>query len=280
MLRAGHVQRIGRSLAIDTRAVTSPWWAGLAGLVLRTGPDAQVSGAAAAVLWGLDEFEPGPLAPIAVRAGRRKGHGLAGVVRTRHLSPPVSIGGWPVAPVVDALIDLGRGLPGRRRWPGDSEPIPPSERVELALESALRRRLCTVGELRDVLRNSGTAALPGARLLAVALDARGDGSRPTDSHLETRMVQVARRHGLPAPGRQVEIRDQGRFVARVDLRFGGVIVELDGREFHEDRFQEDRARWDALVRLGHRLLVFTSDDVEHRGGSTCRTVRDTMAVER
>lgn len=278
LLGSGHVQRIGRSVALDTRAVLSPWWAALAGLLLRMGPDAQVTGAPAAVLWGLDELQPGPNAPIAVRIGRSAAHEVEHIVRTRHLSPPVPINGWAVAPIVDMLVDLGRGLPARLRWLGDADPISPAERVELALESALRRRLCTVAELRAVLTNRGTASLPGARLLTTALDARGDDSAPTESHLETRMVQIARRHRLPIPSRQVEITEHGRFVARVDLVFGDVIVELDGREFHADRFQGDRARWDAITRLGRRLLVFTADDVERRGRTTCQTVRDTMAL--
>ena len=100
-------------------------------------------------------------------------------------------------------------------------------RWEQALESGLRKRLVTI---EDVERNGG---IPGASRVRRVLAQRPPGAPPTESLLETLMVQLARTiPGLPPPTRQLVIRDRhGEFVARVDLCWPEfrVFVELDGQ---------------------------------------------------
>src|SRR5207237_1032760 len=111
--------------------------------------------------------------------------------------------------------------------------------------SALRKRLVTVEELIDAI-----PGVPGADRIRRVLALRPPGAPPTESLLETHMVQVARRvPGLPPPTRQVVIYDHyGEFVARVDLAWPelGVFIELDG-EHHIDQPVYDASRETLVV---------------------------------
>jgi hypothetical protein len=121
---------------------------------------------------------------------------------------------------------------------------------EQALESALRKDLFKLEELASVvplLTKSRTAGSPRIkRVLAL----RPAGAPPTESLLETLMVQLARRTpGVPEPTRQVVVDDEdGRFVARVDLAWPelGGFNELDG-ERHKDQPVYDAVRQTNVV---------------------------------
>lgn len=125
---------------------------------------------------------------------------------------------------------------------------------EQALESALRKRLVTIADFDALPRN-----VPGVRRVRRVLARRGD-APPTESLLETLMVQLIRRAGLPEPTRQQRITTRhGTFVARVDLCWPdlGVFVELDGQG-HRDQPVYDAARQTAVVvATGWRVARFT-----------------------
>src|SRR5205809_7921453 len=76
------------------------------------------------------------------------------------------------------------------------------------------------------------------------------GAPPTESLLETLMVQLARTvPGLPDPVRQLRIEDDhGQFVARVDLAWPDLclFIELDGEQ-HKDQPVYDARRETAVV---------------------------------
>jgi hypothetical protein len=125
---------------------------------------------------------------------------------------------------------------------------------EQALESALRKRLVFVGDFDDLPRN-----VQGLRRIRRVLGRRGD-VPPTESLLESLMVQLTRRVGLPDPVRQhVVTWEDGTFVARVDLCWPwlGVFVELDGQQ-HKDQPVYDASRQTAVViATGWRVARFT-----------------------
>lgn len=92
-------------------------------------------------------------------------------------------------------------------------------------------------------------------------------------------------HGLidgVGPGWEfnVDIRDGDGLVGRVDAlhRASGVIVELDGRRFHQDLFQSDRTRDQRLAALGFVVIRFTWEDVEIRPMDVVERIRRTVAV--
>jgi hypothetical protein len=121
---------------------------------------------------------------------------------------------------------------------------------EQALESALRKRLTSINEIEGALPALGHSRTRGVRRMRRVLDLRPDGAPPTESLLETLMVQLIRAIPfLPEPTRQLEVVDPNEsFVARVDLSWPelGLFLELDGQH-HEDQPVYDARRETAVV---------------------------------
>lgn len=223
-------------------------------LLAQVAHEGAVAGGAACRWLGLDAF--GRATPQIVIPHRSRHRESPGIGRTRRWAPPVDHRGLPVVPPAVLLSRLGRDL--RRRPPGSSTkwPAEPVELLELAVESALRLGLASVPDLEHACDRRADR---GDRLLARVLADRG-AQPPTESHLETRFVQLMRRHGLTGIKRQVELPGVGR----VDFELGDVIVETDGRAFHvaAEAFERDRRRWLAIQASGRRLVVVTHSMVE------------------
>ena len=233
-------------------------------------PTAVIGRTAAAALWGLDGFADGA-APV-VLVGRSARSRLPGVCRTTCLPQAEIVRGMRVSSVMDTLIDLGAGL---RSAPSGVHVLTPADRVELALESALRHGFVALDEVMRALAAAPTQR-PGRSVLALVMRRRPEGAPPTESFLETRGIQVLRNAGAPDGRRQVDLFDErGRFVGRVDLVVGRTIIEFDGREHHArvGAFERDRHRWRAWQRLGYRIVPSTWVDVEHKPGPWLADVR-------
>jgi very-short-patch-repair endonuclease len=99
-------------------------------------------------------------------------------------------------------------------------------------------------------------------------------SGPTRSEFEDAFLSFARRHGLPTP-------ETNQIVAgyEVDVLFRQqrLVVELDGREFHENAFEADRERDAALLSAGFPVLRVTwrrFQDQELREARRLREILD------
>jgi hypothetical protein len=220
-----------------------------------------LTGPAAAALWKLDGYRDQSWAPLwCAPANGRPG---PDIIRTRLWTPPVDIDGTLVAPVATVLRHLA--WPSATVAPGTVTPgtVTPGtldqlDLAELALEHALRERYITLDKL--VARGGNH---PGDQLLRKVMDRRPAGEPPTESYAETRAVQRFRSIDQE-PWRQVPIIN-GRSKHRADFLLAylfsrtrprrtpmprpklttpsmGVLVEIDSREFHESRFEEDHAR--------------------------------------
>jgi very-short-patch-repair endonuclease len=140
---------------------------------------------------------------------------------------------------------------------------------EQVLESALRKRLVHVADL-----SPPPSGVRGVARIRRVLARRPPGAPPTESLLETLMVQLARRiPGLPPPVRQHKVFDRyGRFVARVDLAWPelGLFIELDGQR-HKDQPVYDASRETAVVATtGWLCGRFTWTEVAGFPNSTVR----------
>jgi len=152
-------------------------------------------------------------------------------------------------------------------------------RWEQALESALRRRMVTVAEVSAAAQRQR-----GARRVRRVLAQRPAGAAPTESFLETLMVQLVRTiPGLPPPERQHCVWDaHGRFVARVDLAWPelGLFVELDGQH-HKDQPVYDARRETAVVAAtGWLCGRFTWHEVARIASITRRRMIDLVEQAR
>lgn len=154
-----------------------------------------------------------------------------------------------------------------------------TDRLEAALDDALRRGLTSLRKLEAALRSPG-APRRGIATLARLLAGRSPGRVP-ESALERRLAALLVRSGLPKPVAQYEVREGSRVVARVDLAYPGfkLALEADGYAFHADRsaWERDRLRDNDLVGLGWTVLRFTKEQMQSQPVRVVAQVRRVLA---
>lgn len=130
------------------------------------------------------------------------------------------------------------------------------EQLRDFLDHCVAQRLITVRSLqRSISRESRRCRGLGRleRLLA--------GVCALDSAAERSLLELLVSAGISRPVTQFELRDGGRFVARVDLAWPKqrVALELDGYRYHADShsFVSDRERGNRIVNAGWTLLRTT-----------------------
>jgi hypothetical protein len=155
--------------------------------------------------------------------------------------------------------------------------------VEMAVDAALRRELVTHKTLWAMLRRLGRQGRNGAGVLRAVLRRKDPKLRVSESHMETRLVQVLRRRGLPEPVPQLEIYDgRGLFVARVDAGYPQwrVAVEYESIEHHagSQAMLRDSARRNRLIAAGWHPVTATVDDVRSGGYLLAEAIRAISGV--
>jgi very-short-patch-repair endonuclease len=243
-VRNGELIRIYRDV-YRVAAAPSSWHQAALAPCLRLPGFVWVSGATAGRFWALDGCEGNEIEVITTCKLRRIDdvtiHQVADIA-PRHVTVVRHI---PVTTVHRTICDLGMA-------------VPPNI-VELALESALRRRITTIDRLWRTIEELGTKGRRGTAVLAEIL--RGHSGRPTESALESKCAQFFRRFRFPRPTRQLRIRDEDGFVARVDFIWQPqrVILEVDSRSHHlrREQWEADLRRRNALTAKGFLVLHVT-----------------------
>ena len=227
--------------------------------------DAVVSHQDAALLWGLELVTTPTERTLTVGRNRSRAHRAGVRVHRADLDEDEQVlrEGLRITTVVVTVVDLARRLPL-------------AEAVAVG-DSALRRRLATLQQLRTALR-----ALPAgrgrdrvARVIAL-LDPR------CGSVLESLLRVLLTEHGL-RPQTQVVVRTRtGRRIGRVDFAWPDLrlVVECDGFACHADRtsYRQDRRRGNALVLAGWQVLRFSWEDVVRHPAYVVATVRGVLAA--
>lgn len=152
--------------------------------------------------------------------------------------------GVPVTAPARTLIDLA----------GSTDRVT----LERALAEARVLRLVTNRELRAALGRCPTRR--GAALVRACLN-EGDERTRTRSEAERRLLELIRDSGVPAP--ETNARLLG-YEVDVLWRAQKLVVEVDGHAFHGHRvaFERDRARDQALVAAGYRVIRVTWRQLE------------------
>jgi very-short-patch-repair endonuclease len=258
---AGRVERVGAGVY---RVAGAPptWEQRLLAAVLAGGAGVMASHRSAARLWGLLDDDVLEVTVPDLRRPRVRGAvvhrsaDVAGAHAVRRRAVPVTS---PLRMLVDLGAVVGAGV------------------VEDVLDRALERRLVTIGGVERSLSELSGRGRAGAGVLRAVLRHRALGSDRPDSLLEPRMARLLRGASLPAPAFQHEVRDAGRFVARVDFAYPDVrlALEVDGWGSHSSprAFQSDLARQNALVALGWTVLRFTWPDVVRRPAVVAADIR-------
>jgi very-short-patch-repair endonuclease len=246
-VRAGMLVRMCPGIYRDT-AVPRTWQQRAMAASLWVGGNGAVGGPTAAALHRLDGF--GPPVVITVITPR--------ALRSRQRS--LEVRRTPFWIEADRVTLAGMGVTSPERTLISVACSCSEERLEVALEDALRRRLTTTGRVLERLLQ-----LPpnqsGRRQLLSLLEDRGTVA-PAESSLEVKVIRLLRDEGFPRPMRQKVLDDDGRFVGRVDLVYPErrLILEVDSFRFHSGRgkWDRDRERRNALTALGWMVLHVTS----------------------
>jgi very-short-patch-repair endonuclease len=213
---------------------------------LWSAPDGLISHTTAGVLWGFEGMSTDEV-HITLPPPRHPRSDHVIVHRVRDLLPADISRRGPIA-VTSALrtaIDLAGLLD--------------IDALEVAIESALRRRLFSVGQLRwraDLLMGTGRR---GSAELRALLDRHDLGH--ADSGWEVRTAQLLVAAGFAPPIRQHPIQVNGKEIARADLAYpdAHLILEYDSDQWHHGttRRHRDARRRNRLRAHGWTVLEVT-----------------------
>jgi very-short-patch-repair endonuclease len=241
------------------------WRGDLLAACLAAGPDALASHFSAAALWSLPAGRT-DVSELTCPRWKRSRHvrlvvheSLAIGEEDRDERDRV-----PCTSAARTLFDLARTL----------RPV----MLDANIDTALRRRLVSLDDLRRTSTRLATKGRPGGRRFRAAVEARTGVSTLPESVPERLLADMLVRHGLPTPVHQFVVRDQvGGFVARVDLAYPDamVVIEYDSVEHHTGTaaHYRDAARRNAISDLDYTVLVATGADVKDRANRLATSVR-------
>lgn len=257
-------RRTGRSWSVLYDAVyrvsgaPPTWRSKLRAACLAGGKGAAISRRSAAAMYELPPARTDIVELTCVRWKRTTHPGLI-VHESRRLDPLDirSIDGIPVTSPERIVLDMASHFPN-------------ANYLELLIQAARRKRLITYESTKEMFDRNARRGLKGVTALREALERWDPESRPTESEMETLLLQALRENGLPEPVVQFEVLDAaGQFVARVDAAYPAarILIEYDSKQEHSDEFQiaRDASRRDDLQALGYRVLTARHADMRTGG---------------
>ena len=232
-------------------SVPPSWRSRAMAACLAGGSTAVSSYRSAGALWGLGGCAEGVIDVTLDAGGRRRLHGVSvHWTRAMSIADRGTVDGIPVTRPGRTLIDLATVLA--------------AERLEEAVDSALRDGLVTIDHLERRLGDLGSRGRSGVGMLRAIVDDRR-GGRPADSAAENRVRRALIAAGLPKPVRQYELRDdEGRHVATFDLALPPPVkigIEFDSYRFHAAKhaWRRDQSRHNGATALGWLVFHLTAD---------------------
>jgi hypothetical protein len=151
--------------------------------------------------------------------------------------------------------------------------------VKKAFDKARKQGLVTFGSTELALRRLARRGRPGSRILRAVLASRDPDQAPPESDMETMLLDVVERHGLPAPVPQFEIFDDvGRLVARVDAAYPErrIVIEYQSYQEHAadpEAIVRDSRRRKALKAVNWDVIEATAPELRDGGGAFCSALR-------
>jgi very-short-patch-repair endonuclease len=209
--------------------------------VMACGDDALLSHASAAWVWGLRPEPEHNRVDVAVPGRHVRSRKGIRVHRTEHLDPRDvrTHHGIPITSAARTILDIGPDLEERE--------------LERAFDEAVVRKLLTVWQMRHVLERYPRR--PACGLIRHLIQS-GRPTTATRSGGEEELHRLIRKAGLPEPEVNARI---GRWTVDFLWRREGLVVEVDGHDYHSSRWALDRDHTkDADLRgRGLEVLRFT-----------------------
>ncbi|HEX5016096.1 MAG TPA: hypothetical protein VFX15_00745 [Actinomycetes bacterium] len=203
----------------------------LSAALLYTAPTNALSGSVGLHLHGL-HYAPGPRDQLPVQVlvpmeRQIKSSGFVIVERTIRMPEPITLHGYPVAPLARAAFDAARRLASRQE-------------IRAFLLEAVQRRLITIDDLRAEVTNGQR------RWTAILREVIGDARVGVRSVQEARLRDVIVNSDLPEPLWNPRLETlSGQFIAEPDGYYEeiGLALELDSRQHHFIDAQQFERTW-------------------------------------
>ncbi len=246
------------SAALHLPGTVLTWHGELQAGLLDLGPDARVSGPAAAQLLELDGFNGDCLEYLVPRSRRdRKANGRVHSTSSITALDCCTINGLPCVSATRAVVELLAHASLRE--------------AGNALDSACRKHLTAQSVVRRRLEELGRQGRRGVAIFEQLMKAGA-----VESWLERRFLDVIRRAGLPVPVLQQRYELEEVGIARVDFEYPlwSIVVEVGGQRGYlslDERRRQERRR-NALQLEGKTIYFFTREDVERDPGYVVRTL--------
>jgi very-short-patch-repair endonuclease len=159
--------------------------------------------------------------------------------------------------------------------------FPRANYLEYIAQAARRKRLLTYESTKELFDRHARRGLKGVAALRIVLERWDPDSRPTESEMETMLLQILRRNGLPEPVLQHEVRDANdQLVARTDAAYPSarIAIEYDSMQEHSDEFQlaRDARRRNALQANGYAVLSARCADLRAGGSQLCEQIAEML----
>jgi hypothetical protein len=163
----------------------------------------------------------------------------------------------------------------------DAGAVLSEDRLEEALESALRQGLTSIENLRCRLQRMGGPGRRGSGVLRGLLERLDPMQKPTGSTFEVRLLRLLAFHGLPIPVKQFEIFDGDRRVARPDFCYPSLMVAIEAQsiEWHfatAKMWRRDMERLNRLQALGWIVIQIPWHDLVHRPQAVVSQLKDAL----
>jgi len=245
------------------------WRSNLRAATIAAGEGAAISHRCAAATYGLPTGRMSPIELTCVRWQRTVQPGLLVHESTRLDSRDIRlVDAIPVTTPERTILDL-------------ASQFPRANYLEYVIQAARRKRLLTYESTHSMFERNARRGLKGVSALRQVLERWDPSSRPTESEMETMLLQVLRGNGLPEPVTQHDVfDDSGRFVARPDAAYPEfrIAIEYDSKQEHSDEFQiaQDNARRNRLLRARYVVISARHADLRRGGQEICDLIAATM----
>jgi len=241
----------------------------LTAAVLDAGLTAAASHEAAAALWELPGFSPGPLDVSRTRGAWRGVPMFCELHEPCHLPDHhiTTVDGVRVTTLARTVLDCA----------GTLRP----ERLERMVDNVCTRAPGMLAALHRMFAELARSGRPGIAAMRELLDERPvELYVPPASGLEARVIRLLEDEGI-CTERQVDLGAADHWIGRVDLRVIGtpLVLEIDSVVHHWSKTDRERdAERDAqLAAAGLRVERLTEDDVFHRPWMVGPRVRRALA---
>jgi hypothetical protein len=232
-------------------------------------------------------------APVA--ASHRSGAALYGLPGGRNDLVEITCRRWLRTQKSGLLVHESRRFDERDITEVDGIPVVTAERLvldlagiwpspnflEQVLQAARRKRLISYESTLETFERHARKGIRGVKAMRTALERWDRLLHPTESDMETMLLQILRDHGLPEPIPQFVVRDErGNFVARTDLGFSEwpIIIEYESKQEHSDEFQlaRDDRRRNAIIAAGYHPISARYVDIRNGGHILVSDIRRLM----